>query len=166
MKLKGIIPQEVLQAKTLSGKIAALLFSKNATPALQFFRYFLVGGISFVVDTAVLLFVSVFTDISFLYVSAGFCVGVVVNYILSKLMVFQQPQDKPVVEFIVVFIISLVGLFLTNWLFDCFMALFKVMFSEYLSKLFAKIIAAAIVLIWNYSARKLFYRLIGKGSNQ
>ena len=166
MKLKGIIPEEVRQAQTLSSKLVALLFSENATPALQFFRYFLVGGASFVLDTAVLLFVSVFTDISFVYVTAGFCVGVVANYILSKLMVFQQRQENPALEFIVVFIISLVGLLLTNWLFDCFMALFKVVVSEYLSKLFAKIIAAAIVLIWNYSARKLFYRLIGKGSNQ
>ncbi len=163
MIFKDIIPCEVRRAETFAGKLGALLFSKGPSPALQFVRYLLVGGISFVVDTAVLLFVSVFTDVSFVYVSAGFIVGVVTNYLLSKLMVFQQRQDKPIVEFLVILIISLIGLLLTNWLFDGFMMLFSIWISDYAAKFFAKTVAAAIVLVWNFCARKFFYYLIAKG---
>ena len=133
------IPRAVKDAVGGKAKFRALFLDPNDDARLQFFRYLFVGGLSWI------------------YVTVGFLVGVTVNYRLSKRMVFQKKRRRPGIEFLSVLIISVIGLLLTNWLFDLFFALFARMFPEYWTKLFAKIVSAGLVLIWNFCARKGFY---------
>lgn len=151
------IPRAVKDAVGGKAKFRALFLDPNDDARLQFFRYLFVGGLSFLADTAVLLLTSTVIRQSWIYVTVGFLVGVTVNYRLSKRMVFQKKRRRPGIEFLSVLIISVIGLLLTNWLFDLFFALFARMFPEYWTKLFAKIVSAGLVLIWNFCARKGFY---------
>lgn len=122
---------------------------------IQMFRYGFVGGIAFVADSGVLY---ILEHLFFHYLIAGifgFLVGLTVNYFLSKAFVFAK-EKAPVghrVEFLTYGIIGLMGLGLTE--------LLMYLFTEYgaLHFMFSKAIAAALVLVWNFTARKmLLYR--------
>lgn len=114
----------------------------------QFLRYIAVGGISFVVDAGVLFMTEPLAG-HLIGAAIAFVVGLVVNFILSKLFVFAKASVNPKVEFLTYVLIGLVGLgltellmyTLTDWLGFYFM--------------FSKVITAAIVLAWNFAARKM-----------
>ena len=125
----------------------------------EFFRYALVGGVSFLVDwgTLFLLREFVLTGDSFreLFVStaAGFVTGLVTNYILSLVFVFRRSENrgngKTVFGFVIFAVIGIIGLGLTE--------LIMYLGTEilHISYMIVKIAAAAIVLVWNYAGRKL-----------
>ena len=126
---------------------------KNQTDKthIQFFRYIFVGGAAFVVD-----FVSLyaFTDIFGVYylISAAlaFIIGLMANYALSVTWVFNsRTLNNMWSEFTVFAIIGVVGLGLNE--------LFIWLFTDYIGMyyLLSKIIAAALILSWNFSARKI-----------
>ena len=85
----------------------------------------------------------------------GFMVGLTVNYLLSIWFVFNGETKKTskTAEFVVFAIISVGGLLLTELLMWIGVDLLNMMV------IVAKIIAAAIVLIWNYGMKKvILYR--------
>lgn len=81
----------------------------------------------------------------------AFVVGLAVNYALSIWFVFSESSKvkNKVKEFVVYGIIGLIGLLITEGI----MYLFTDVFGLYF--LISKIIAAAIVLVWNFAARKV-----------
>ena len=118
---------------------------------LQFFRYLFVGGVSTVVDWSVLFLLTDFAPIHYLISAViSFIAGLIANYFLSKALVFKGSEAKvsPFAEFIAYTIIGVVGLGLTELIIflitDC-------MNQHYM---LSKVIATAIVLTWNYLARK------------
>ncbi|MGF7118692.1 GtrA family protein [Methanobacterium oryzae] len=126
---------------------------KNQTDKthIQFFRYIFVGGAAFIVD-----FMSLFalTDIfGFYYLisaAVAFILGLIANYALSINWVFnKRTLDNMWSEFTVFAIIGIVGLGLNElfiWFFTDFVDVYY---------LISKIIAAALILSWNFFARKL-----------
>lgn len=118
---------------------------------LQFFRYVFVGGVATVVDWGVLF---VLTDLCKLYhlISAivSFIAGLMVNFVLSKLLVFNANEARvnKVFELLGYAVIGVVGLGITE--------LIMYLFSDlaHLHYMLSKMIATAVVLIWNYLARK------------
>lgn len=122
---------------------------------IQLFRYGFVGGIAFVADAGC-LFLLELTGMSYLLAAAfAFGVGLLVNFALSKALVFKGSATKSSTgtEFVVFLITGVIGLGLTEVL--------MYVFTERLSFYFmvSKVIAAAIVLIWNFVARKvILYR--------
>lgn len=125
---------------------------KNQTDRthIQFFRYIFVGGAAFLVDIGSLF---IFTDIFGFYylVSAtmSFTLGLVANYALSISWVFNKHTiDNMWSEFVVFAVIGVIGLGLN--------AFFMWFFTDYVSLyyLFSKIIAATLILFWNFFARK------------
>lgn len=118
----------------------------------QFLRYAIVGGIAFVVDAGSLWIMGRF--INYLIAAAiAFILGLIANFVLSKLFVFTDQKKNKVVEFISYGIIGVIGLGITE--------LLMYLFTDKLGLYFilSKIITAAIVLVWNYAARKiLLYR--------
>lgn len=123
---------------------------------LQFFRYLFVGGIATVVDWGVLF---ALTEIFHLYylISAifAFVAGLVTNFLLSKLLVFQgsETRTNALMEFLGYALIGVVGLGMTELIMfvftDCMMLYYML----------SKAIATMIVLAWNYLARKfLLYK--------
>lgn len=133
------------------GDIKGIMLSPTEDSFLQFFRYIFVGGASFVADSAMLYLI---TEIGVPYLISGafsFCFGLATNYILSKLLVFSNKtkgseRNKEIAVFAIV---AICGLFITEGL--------MWFFTEKLSLwyMLSKIIAAGIVLFWNFFMKKI-----------
>ena len=120
---------------------------------LQFFRYAFVGGIAALADWGTLWLLTEALHLHYL-VSAiiAFAVGLGVNYLLSKRFVFRADTARmhPAAEFFAYALIGVIGLGLTE--------LILWLLGSVMHYMLAKLIAAAVVLLWNYGARKLLYR--------
>lgn len=125
----------------------------------EFIRYALVGGISFLADFGTLtlfeeLIFGQTTDWKiFISTAVGFIVGLVVNYILSLIFVFRAQDNKnsgrSVGDFLIFALVGIIGLGIT----EGFMHLgVNVIGVNYM---IIKIVAAGIVLVWNYLGRKI-----------
>ena len=129
--------------------------------ALEFFRYVLVGGSAFLIDAGTLYLVQTYllypwgkTGI-LISTAIGFTVGLIFNYILSNLYVFKKIDDKvkkqPMRSFIIFAVIGVIGLILTE---IGMYAGVELCGEKYY--MFVKVVVAAVVLLWNYIARKVF----------
>lgn len=138
-----------------------LFIEKTNDIKIQFLRYIFVGGIAAVVNIGALY---IFTDIFHLYYLIsnifGFVLGLITNYLLSKVLVFAKEQKfNKVIEFTIYAIIGVIGLGLDTfflWLFTSFGIYY----------LLSKIISTALVFIWNFGARKVLYIIAGKISKK
>ena len=127
-----------------------LFREKTTNIFIQFFRYIFVGGFAFLADAFTLWLCEKWMN--FMIAAAiAFVVGLAVNYALSIWFVFSESSKvkNKVKEFVVYGIIGLIGLLITEGI----MYLFTDVFGLYF--LISKIIAAAIVLVWNFAARKV-----------
>ena len=134
--------------------------NKNGVKELgmEFFRYLLVGGSAFVVDFGVLYLTKTFLfcgiGITGVYIATalGFTAGLVYNYILSMIFVFkrakEKTQGKTVRAFLVFSLIGVIGLGITEL--GMYLGVQLLDFHY----LIVKVVMAAIVLMWNYLARK------------
>ncbi len=136
--------------------ISLLLKSKTDNLFVQIFRYTFVGGVAFIVDFSLLYLLTDLFKIHYL-VSAGisFIFGLLVNYLLSILWVFNSRKIKNVLnEFLFFTLIGLFGLGITEVLLWMLTDLFALYY------LYSKIITTVIVYFWNFFARK--YLLFNK----
>ncbi len=122
---------------------------------IQLFRYLLVGGTAFVVDFGLLLGLTEWYGVHYLFAAAlSFVAGLTVNYLLSIRWVFSEHTlHSRATEFSLFALIGVAGLGLNEaiiWLAT------ECLRFHYLA---SKIIAAAVVFFWNFLARKylLFY---------
>lgn len=127
-----------------------LFREKTTNIFIQFFRYIFVGGFAFLADAFTLWLCEKWMNYM-IAAAIAFVVGLAVNYALSILFVFSESSKvkNKVKEFIIYGIIGLIGLLITEGI----MYLFTDVFGLYF--LISKIIAAAIVLVWNFAARKV-----------
>lgn len=138
-----------------------LFIEKTNNVKIQFLRYIFVGGIAAVVNIGALY---IFTDVFHLYYLVsnilGFILGLITNYLLSKVLVFaKEKKFNKVIEFTIYAIIGVIGLGLDTfflWLFTSFGLYY----------LLSKIISTALVFIWNFGARKVLYVIAGKISKR
>jgi putative flippase GtrA len=81
----------------------------------------------------------------------GFVAGLVCNFLLSRALVFraQEARVGRVLEFVGYAFIGLIGLGLTEVLLYCFT---EIVLLHYM---ISKVIASAVVLFWNFFARKI-----------
>ena len=62
---------------------------------LQFFRYAFIGGIATIIDWSTLFILTDIVSIHYLFSACfSFLVGLIVNFLLSKLMVFKAEEAK------------------------------------------------------------------------
>lgn len=124
---------------------------------IQFMKFGVVGGIAFVVDYAIMVFLTEIFGVQYLISSCiSFCVSVVVNYLLSMKFVFESRDDiKKQTEFVAFVILSVIGLGINQvvmylvadvWLGDKIKRAY----------LLAKLVATFVVMIWNFVSRKIF----------
>ena len=135
--------------------LKTLLTEPSANPFVQFLRYVFVGGVSFLVDAGVLwLFAR--AGIHYLLAACfGFIAGLCCNFLLSRALVFraQTPRVGRALEFFGYAVIGLIGLGLTEALLYVFTE------TVHLHYMLSKVVASAVVLFWNFLARKfLLYR--------
>jgi putative flippase GtrA len=153
----------------LKGKMGNFLRRIHDKYPLQaeIFRFLLVGGLATVTDFLVMAlmqfllepslyatFWDIFTAKSTGYVNilgtaAGFCAGLLVNYFLSVIFVFEEKgKSKTAYGFVVFALLSLVGLGIHvfgMWLFNSILQI---------NPWIVKIVLTIVVLVWNYLSRK------------
>lgn len=146
-------------------KLVEQIMKFGAVGFLCFFIDYLVG----LVVLHVMLGVGVFGENSFSMGSQigsalGFTVSVIVNYILSFKFVFERKEDmNRKAEFVIFIILSIIGLGLNQvvmWI--CTVLVYNNV--EWIQKLLgyglaftvAKVIATAIVMVYNFVTRKIF----------
>ncbi|MBO4838782.1 MAG: GtrA family protein [Lachnospiraceae bacterium] len=131
----------------------------------EFLRYVIIGGVSALIDMGVnyvtLYYIFHATKDDKLpvavSVTAGFIVGLVVNYILSNVFVFRKPEQKKkgktVGAFLIYAAVGVIGYFLTVGL-----TLLGTRFigEEGIWYLIMTAVVKGIVLVWNYLGRKIF----------
>lgn len=119
---------------------------------LQIFKFIMVGGLAFVIDYLTLIICKEVFNLNVLVSAAiAFTVSVVFNYILSIKWVFDVDKSKSEKKNFIIFIVfSIIGLLLTELIMWIGTDILKVNY------LLVKIIATAIVMVFNFITRKLF----------
>ena len=119
---------------------------------LQIFKFGIVGSIAFIIDYLTLIISKEIFNFSILLSTAlGFCISVIVNYLLSVNWVFNTNKKKSKKKTFLIFIIfSIIGLELTELI--MWFGAIKLSFNY----LIVKIIATIMVMIFNFITRKIF----------
>jgi len=120
----------------------------------QFIRYFFTGGVAFIVDFSLFsLFLYGFEWHYLLANLMGLLGGLVVNYLISISWVFSACKrtlnQKKGLEFLLFCLIGFIGVGLNQLL------MYLMVGHLVMNAMIAKIMAAAIVLLWNFGARKI-----------
>ena len=129
-----------------------LFVSETENTIIQLFRYCFVGGIAFIADWGSMI---IFKEAGLHYLIAtiiGFFVGLAANFALSKLFIFKKDNTKigKKGEFVAYAVIGAIGLGITELLMFFFTDILSIHYAV------SKMIAAVIVLFWNFIARKKF----------
>jgi putative flippase GtrA len=143
--------------------LKTIFIEKTDNTAIQFFRYGIVGAITFFVDTGILFLLTLNQFFLYYYliavtISSG--TALCCTYFLSILWVFKKRSVKKArYEFLIFIVIGVIGL-LFNFLFVWFFAdiVFYHCFiidPKQLRILIAKVIATVIVFFWNFFIRKI-----------
>jgi len=118
---------------------------------LQFFRYVLVGGTAALVEWgSFFLFFYVVQIHYLLAVTGAFLLATGVNYVLSIKFVFSHGRFPVHKEAFFVYLLSAIGLILNLGLMWLFVGILSI------NPMFSKITSTGIVLIWNFTSRKVF----------
>ena len=116
---------------------------------LEIIRFCFVGGVSFLLDYAILFALTEFAGVYYLYSSAiSFSVTVIFNYWLCVIYVFKDARKQSTRRAIIFFGTGVVGLGLNQ---ICMWFFVDVTGVHYM---LAKIFATIIVTIWNYLTKR------------
>lgn len=135
----------------MAGLINKIFLQPTNNSLIQLFRYCFVGGFAFIVDAGGLFVLTEYAGIYYLLsATISFILGLVVNYLLSTAWIFKKSKLSNLwTEFLIYSVIGVVGLGLNTlflWLFtDCL----------HIYYMLSKIITAALVMLWNFFARKI-----------
>ena len=131
---------------------------------LQFGKFFIVGILNTGLDFAVLNFLMWMTQTYkgtsiVIFGTISFCVAVTNSYFLNKYWTFgDQNKAQAPQQFIKFLSVSIVGLILNNSIIYAITTLINPIFglTPVLWANFAKVVATAVVLAWNFAGYKLF----------
>lgn len=131
--------------------LISLLKANTDNCFVQLLRYIIVGGLSFIVDYGLLYAFTEYVGLYYLIsATISFIAGLVTNYCISTHWIFRKPKlSNKAVEFVVYGLIGCVGLLLNNILMYVFTDAMQ------LHYMLSKLIAAALVLVWNFVGRKV-----------
>jgi putative flippase GtrA len=117
--------------------------------AIEFLKYIVVGGLSFLVDWS-LLREGVHLGMHYMLATAlGFCAGLLINFLLCILWIWRGSQAKTVKDFAVFAGVGLAGLGLTEL--GMWIGVGLLCFGPSPTK----IVVAGFVLIWNFTLRRI-----------
>jgi putative flippase GtrA len=141
--------------------INKLFFEETESVFAQLLRYSFVGGVAAVANFFFLFFFTDFCGMYYLVSNVlSFIIGLIVNYTLCKKFVFVSKYPNQKIEFLLYGVIGVVGL-----LFDTGLMYF---FTEalYFYYMFSKVFSTVIVLLWNFTARKILYIMIDRNTTK
>ncbi|MBR4783839.1 MAG: GtrA family protein [Fibrobacter sp.] len=120
----------------------------------QFLRYLVTGGLAFVVDFG--LFALCLYTFGWHYLLAnlvGLVAGLVLNYAMSIVWVFtacrRTLEKQKTVEFFLFTLVGIAGVGINESL------MYLMVHGLSLNEMLSKVVAAVLVLMWNFGARKL-----------
>lgn len=118
----------------------------------QILKFGIVGGIAFIIDYGIMVISKELLGFSILLSAAlGFTISVIFNYIASIKWVFDINKEKDEKKNFVLFIIfSVIGLILTEVIMFIGTDIININY------LIVKIVATAIVMVFNFITRKMF----------
>lgn len=127
-----------------------LFFIDTDNIIIQLFRYTIVGGVSFLVDYALLFTLTEYLHLHYLLsATISFVAGLVVNYLISTSWIFRHSKLKSrSSEFMIYGVIGVIGLLLNNLLLYVFTDWMGIHY------MFSKLITAVLVMGWNFMGRK------------
>jgi putative flippase GtrA len=127
-----------------------MLRSPTDSLFIQLARYVVVGGLAFVVDFGSLFLLTEFGGLHYLLSAAiAFCLGLVTNYLLSIVWVFnRRTLNNRWLEFLIFGLIGLAGLGMNE------LILWFLTDRVGLHYLVSKMVSAVLVLLWNFLARR------------
>lgn len=129
-----------------------MFLSASNNTFVQLFRYTLVGGGAFAVDFFLLWYLTEVGGFNYLLsATCSFMAGLAINYLITTRWVFKK--DTAVLrnkwaEFMIFLLIGVIGLGLND------LILWVVTQQLRLHYLLSKIVAATLVYLWNFFARK------------
>lgn len=126
--------------------------AKQEKLLIQIFKFGIVGGIAFVIDyVSLIVCKEVFHLNTLLAAAIAFTISVTYNYIASVKWVFDVNKEKDEkTNFIIFIVLSIVGLIITEIIMWFGTDVMKI------SYLIIKIVATAIVMVFNFITRKMF----------
>jgi len=124
----------------------------------QFIRFGIVGVIATVIDFALLIFLTEVFYVNYLIsATIAFIVAVTFNYLASMRYVFTHKEElSRRKEFVIFIALSVIGLLINNACMWLGVELFAIDYR------FTKVVATAIVTMWNFITRKIFLDAGGK----
>ena len=124
---------------------------KNNKLLMQILKFGIVGGTAFIVDYGIFTILSQFLNIHYLIASIiSFSISVIYNYILSIKWVFDVSKKQTTKEFAIFVILSVIGLGLNSLIMYISVDLLNI------HEMISKILATAIVMVYNFITRKIF----------
>lgn len=117
----------------------------------QIFKFGIVGGLAFLIDYGVFTLLTQILNVHYLIASIlSFSISVIFNYILSIKWVFDVTKKQTTKDFIVFIVLSIIGLILNS------VVMYIAVDLIHIHELISKIIATAIVMVYNFITRKIF----------
>lgn len=117
----------------------------------QILKFGVIGVLAFIIDYSLLYILTEFCGIYYLYSSiVSFIISLIFNYIASIKWVFDVNKKQTVKEVIVFAALSVIGLGINQLVMYCMVELLTIYY------MFSKIVATAIVMVWNFITRKIF----------
>ncbi len=114
----------------------------------EFIKFCTAGIITFIIDYGLLFILTELWHLNYLISSAfAFTIAVIINYLLCRLFVFPKGQFT-LTQFLSFIFVSIIGLLLNQFCMWFFVEVIKLYY------LIAKIVATAIVTLWNYIFKK------------
>jgi len=127
------------------------LKSEILTLITQFMKYTAVGGTAALVEWSSFFIFHYKIELHYLIaVLCSFILATAVNYLLSIQFVFTRGKHAPHKEAFLVYLVSGVGLALNMGLMWWFVGILS------FNAMISKVTATGIVLIWNFTSRKVF----------
>ncbi len=126
--------------------------AKQEKLLIQIFKFGIVGGIAFVIDyLSLIICKEVFHLNTLLAAAIAFTISVIYNYLASIKWVFDVNKEKDSkTNFIIFIVLSIVGLIITEIIMWFGTDVLNI------SYLIIKIVATAVVMVFNFITRKMF----------
>ena len=131
--------------------IVKIIQEKISAQIKQFFLYCIGGGFAFIIDVGGLYVFTEYLKIWYIFsATLSFILAAIFNYLFQRFITFKSVDKNISRQFILFVIVAAIGLLINNTLLYLLVELAGIWY------IFAKALAAIIVLMWNFFANKKF----------
>lgn len=117
----------------------------------QIFKFGIVGGLAFLIDTTVLYVLTEYLGVYYFYSAImSFIVSLIFNYILSIKWVFDVHKKQTAKEITIFVLLSAFGLVINQIVMFVSVEIISIYY------LIAKVLSTFIVMVYNFITRKIF----------